>query len=146
MMRATVANMILATVTITCALAWERSTALAEPKDSPGLKLLEDIQSVITDLAEDSKPSVVSIFPIQSTGRPRDVPGERLPNPTGSGSGVIVDPDGHIITNNHVVGEAAEVEVRLSDKTKLFAHVVGKDPDTDLAVLKVTSDRPLPNA
>ena len=45
-----------------------------------------------------------------------------------------------------VVGDATEVEVRLSDKTKLFAQVVGKDPDTDLAVLKVTTDHPLPAA
>ena len=112
---------------------------------SPGLRLLEELQTVITDLAEQAKPSVVSIFPIQATGRSRDG-GERLPNSTGSGSGVIVDAAGHIITNNHVVGDAAEVEVRLSDKTKLFAQVIGKDPDTDLAVLKVTADHPLPAA
>ncbi|HET6676099.1 MAG TPA: Do family serine endopeptidase [Nitrospiraceae bacterium] len=112
------------------------------PRDSAGLQLLEDIQNVITDLAEEAKPSVVSILPVHN-GRSRDVSGERLPNPSGSGSGVIVDADGHIITNNHVVGEASEVEVRLSDKTKLFAHVVGKDPDTDLAVIKVTSEHPL---
>jgi serine protease Do len=123
--------------------------SLAAPGSSTtppaGLQLLEDIQNVITDLAEQSKPAVVSILPLQN-GRSRDVPGERAPNPSGSGSGVIVDADGHIITNNHVVGEAGEVEVRFADKTKLFAHVVGKDPDTDLAVIKVTSDRPLPSA
>jgi len=113
---------------------------------SPGLRLLEELQTVITDLAEQAKPSVVSIFPIQPTGRARDGSGERMPSSTGSGSGVIVDTAGHIITNNHVVGDAAEVEVRLSDKTKLFAQVIGKDPDTDLAVLKVTADHPLPAA
>ena len=63
-----------------------------------------------------------------------------------SGSGLIVDGEGHIVTNNHVIGDALEVEVRLSDKTKLIAQVVGKDPDTDLALLKVTPDRPLPYA
>ena len=57
-----------------------------------------------------------------------------------------VDGEGHIVTNNHVIGDALEVEVRLSDKTKLIAQVVGKDPDTDLALLKVTPDRPLPYA
>ncbi len=113
---------------------------------SPGLRLLEELQTVITDLAEQAKPSVVSIFPIQPTGRARDGSGDRMPSSTGSGSGVIVDAAGHIITNNHVVGDAAEVEVRLSDKTKLFAQVIGKDPDTDLAVLKVTADHPLPAA
>ncbi|MEZ4285019.1 MAG: trypsin-like peptidase domain-containing protein [Nitrospira sp.] len=115
----------------------------APRKTSPGLRMLEELQTVITDLAEEAKPSVVSIFPIQATGRSREA-GERMPNSTGSGSGVIVDGVGHIITNNHVVGDAAEVEVRLSDKTKLFAQVIGKDPDTDLAVLKVTTDHPLP--
>jgi serine protease Do len=115
-------------------------------KDSAGLRLLEELQTVITDLAEEAKPSVVSIFPVQTIGRSRDGSGDRVPNSTGSGSGVIVDPSGHIITNNHVVGDAAEVEVRFSDKTKLFAQVIGKDPDTDLAVLKVTADHPLPAA
>jgi serine protease Do len=108
--------------------------------------MLEEIQAVITELAEQAKPSVVNLFPITSTSRLREGPGERTPNASGSGSGLIVDSDGHIVTNNHVIGDANEIEVRFSDKTKLIAHVVGKDPDTDLAVLKVTTDRPLPSA
>jgi serine protease Do len=116
-------------------------------KDAPGIRMLEEIQAVITELAEQAKPSVVNLFPIQSLGRGRESGGERMPpNSPGSGSGLIVDSDGHIVTNNHVIGEASEVEVRLSDKTKLIAHVIGKDPDTDLALLKVTADRPLPSA
>lgn len=128
------------------------SVAIAEPgtgvafTDSPGIRLLEEIQTVITDLAEHAKPSVVNLFPLPGPGRPREGPGERMPNASGSGSGVIVDREGHIITNNHVVGDAAEIEVRLSDKTKLIAQVIGKDPDTDLALLKVTANRPLPSA
>ncbi len=119
----------------------------AEPSPGPsGLRLLEEIQSVITELAEKARPSVVSIFPVQGPGRSKEFPGERLPNAPGSGSGVIIDPEGHIVTNNHVVGDANEVEVRLSDKTKLIAQVIGKDPDTDLAVLKVTGERPFPYA
>ncbi len=114
--------------------------------DSPGIRMLEEIQSVITELAEQTKPSVVNLFPITGAGRLREGPGERTPNPSGSGSGLIVDREGHIVTNNHVIGDATEIEVRFSDKTKLIAHVIGKDPDTDLAVLKVTTDRPLPSA
>ena len=114
--------------------------------DSPGIRMLEEIQTVITELAEQAKPSVVNLFPVSSTGRLREGPGERTPNASGSGSGLIVDREGHIVTNNHVIGDATEVEVRFSDKTKLIAHVIGKDPDTDLAVLKVTTDRPLPSA
>ncbi|MEK6786740.1 MAG: Do family serine endopeptidase [Nitrospirota bacterium] len=114
--------------------------------DSPGIRMLEEIQAVITELAEQAKPSVVNLFPITSTSRLHEGSGERTPNASGSGSGLIVDSDGHIVTNNHVIGDANEVEVRFSDKTKLIAHVVGKDPDTDLAVIKVTTDRPLPSA
>lgn len=113
---------------------------------SNGLRLLEEIQTVITELAEAAKPSVVSLFPVTTSGKGRELPQERIPNVPGSGSGVIIDTEGHIITNNHVVGDSTEIEVRLSDKTKLIAQVVGKDPDTDLAVLKVTVDRPLPSA
>jgi serine protease Do len=54
-----------------------------------------------------------------------------------SGSGVIVDARGFILTNNHVVENAGEIEVRLSDDRKFPATIVGRDPKTDLAVLKV---------
>jgi len=55
----------------------------------------------------------------------------------GLGSGVIVRQDGYILTNNHVVDNAAELEVYLSDDTKYSAKVIGTDPRTDLAVLKI---------
>lgn len=126
------------------ALGGGRAEALSA--DSPGIRMLEEIQIVITELAEEAKPSVVNLFPITSAGRLREGPGERTPNASGSGSGLIVDGEGHIVTNNHVIGDASEIEVRFSDKTKLIAHVIGKDPDTDLALLKVTTDRPLPSA
>ncbi len=122
----------------------ETGAEVAPP--ATGLALLEEIQSVITDLAERAKPAVVSIMPLQGPGHSRELGAERVPNSPNSGSGVIIDLDGHIVTNNHVVGDAAEVEVRLSDKTKLYAQVIGKDQDTDLAVLKVSTDRPLPSA
>src|SRR5215468_2538100 len=64
-----------------------------------------------------------------------------------SGSGVIVDAHGFILTNNHVVENAAEIEVRLSDARKFKATVVGRDAKTDLAVLKVDAGAaPLPVA
>jgi serine protease Do len=110
--------------------------------DTGGLQRLEELQGVIIDLAERVKPSVVSVGAI----RPKDALRDRPPNAPGSGSGVIIDQEGHIITNNHVVSDATEVEVRLSDKTKFIAQVIGKDPDTDLAILKVTTDRKLPSA
>ena len=63
-----------------------------------------------------------------------------------SGSGVIVDPDGYILTNNHVIENAQDITVRLSDARKFAARLVGHDPKTDLAVLKVDSPTPLPVA
>src|SRR5512144_36352 len=63
-----------------------------------------------------------------------------------AGSGVIVDPRGYILTNNHVVENAAAIEVRLSDDRKFPATLVGRDARTDLAVLKVESPVALPVA
>jgi serine protease Do len=144
MLQILISLVFLAWLNIHSAAAGE-STA-PQSNDSPGLRLLEDIQTVFTDLAESAKPTVVNLIPLSGAGRGRDLSQERVPNASGSGSGVIIDPDGHIITNNHVIGDATEIEVRFSDKSKLIAQVVGKDLDTDLAVLKVTADHPLPSA
>src|SRR5690606_19325363 len=62
------------------------------------------------------------------------------------GSGFIIDPNGYIVTNHHVIADADEVEVVLSDGTSLDATVVGSDKDTDLALLKVETSRQLPAA
>ena len=55
----------------------------------------------------------------------------------GTGSGIVLDRDGHILTNNHVVSDSRRVEVTLADGTKLAATVVGSDPQSDLAIIKV---------
>ena len=60
------------------------------------------------------------------------------------GSGFIVDAEGHIVTNNHVVGEAAKVEVTLQDGSKYTAKIIGRDKRTDLAVLKIDTGKALP--
>ena len=57
--------------------------------------------------------------------------------PTASGSGVIISQDGYIITNNHVIDQAEKIEVTLNDKRSYIADLVGKDPTTDLALLKI---------
>ncbi len=59
----------------------------------------------------------------------------------GMGSGVIVSADGYILTNNHVVEGAGEIEVVLNDSRKAIAKVIGTDPDSDLAILKISLDR-----
>lgn len=60
------------------------------------------------------------------------------------GSGFVIDPSGIIVTNNHVIADADEVIANFSDGTKLSAEVIGKDTKTDIAILKVKSDKPLP--
>jgi serine protease Do len=85
----------------------------------------------------------------------RDFFGERGapggPNPPSPriaslGSGFIIDPSGLIVTNNHVIANAEQITVTLSDDTALQARVVGRDPVTDLALLKVAAKTPLPAA
>jgi serine protease Do len=60
------------------------------------------------------------------------------------GSGFIIDPSGYVVTNSHVVGDSGKVEVTLQDNSKYNAKIVGRDPKTDIAVLKIKVDKPLP--
>jgi serine protease Do len=61
-----------------------------------------------------------------------------------AGTGFVFDAEGYIATNNHVVADADEVTVTFHDGREIAATVVGSDPDTDLAVLKIEADEPLP--
>jgi serine protease Do len=73
-------------------------------------------------------------------GQPQGVPRRA----TALGSGFIIDPAGYVVTNNHVIDGASEVSVRLGDDSTYPAEVVGSDPQTDLALLKIKADKPLP--
>ena len=65
-------------------------------------------------------------------------------NRVGTGSGVIISPDGLIITNNHVIEDATKIEVTTNDNVRYTARLVGTDAYTDIAVLKIDVDQPLP--
>jgi len=62
---------------------------------------------------------------------------QQMPQRQGTGSGVIISPDGYIVTNNHVVDDADEIEVVLNDKREFKAKLVGTDPSTDIALIKI---------
>ncbi len=97
--------------------------------------------------AQIASPAVVSIN--TSKNRPavhsdpwlRFFNGESEDNLAGLGSGVIVSAQGHILTNNHVVEDADDIEVVLTDGRRAAAKVIGTDPDTDLALLKIQLDK-----
>lgn len=103
------------------------------------------------DAVRKAVPAVVSIFTSKEVKQPRNpflndplfrhFFGERFENESqrafSLGSGVIISPKGYIVTNQHVVEAADEIEVALADGKKFAAKVVGSDPETDLAVLKV---------
>lgn len=70
--------------------------------------------------------------------------GEQARPQVGTGSGVIISPDGYIVTNNHVIAQANQLMVTLNDNKTYEASVVGTDPNTDIALLKVETEAPLP--
>jgi S1-C subfamily serine protease len=96
------------------------------------IKLLDDEKNNI-QVYEKCSPAVVNIT---ATTLRRDFFFDVVPQ-RGAGTGVVIRPEGYIVTNHHVVGDAAKVEVTFADKTSVPAKVVGSDPDSDLAVLKV---------
>ena len=99
--------------------------------------------------ARKAAPAVVSINTSKAVRHPRSNDpwfqfffGEQGPQEqTGLGSGVIISPDGYILTNNHVVEGADDIEVTLADSRQAKARVIGTDPESDLAVLKIALDK-----
>ena len=69
--------------------------------------------------------------------------GDSAPKKIGSGSGVIISPDGYIITNEHVIEGASEIEVTINNNKAFKAKIIGSDPYTDIAVLKIEPKSPL---
>ncbi len=127
----------------------------------------QNMPNSFADLAADVGPAVVNITTSTILNRPGDelnIPqgspfddlfrefnnrnrGENPPpqrRGTALGSGFIISADGYVVTNNHVIKDADEIEIELRSGERLVATVVGTDPRTDLALLKVEADTPLP--
>jgi len=107
----------------------EAATARLEEKKESSGSGLQEFNDAITSLVEEVTPSVVNI-----AVKVRLSDGSLS---EGIGSGVIFSEDGYIITNNHVVGNAEEIIVRKTDGKEYVARLVGKNEDTDIAVIKI---------
>lgn len=144
--------------------------APAMAQDSRGA--LQTLQDAFVQVAQAVKPAVVNIATTQRPAAQEGRRGQQIPpsfrgpfreffgeefferffgqqpqrEQHSLGSGVLVDKRGYILTNNHVIEQADVIEVRLSDKRKFQATVVGKDPKTDLAVIKIDAGEGLPAA
>ena len=152
----TLATLALASTALTGVL-WQQSNAATPPATPPAIVMPRAMApSSFADLAERVSPAVVRIAVTGTTDVQSDADGKNLPpfmrrfaEPQhramrGEGSGFIVDPSGIIVTNNHVVGSAQTVTVTLTDGREMPARVLGKDARTDLAVIKIDADGPLP--
>src|SRR5690242_6654253 len=109
-----------------------------EERDTFEEELLDAYSSAVIRVVDKVGPAVVSIG-VRSQKRGAQGDGE------GAGSGVIIAPDGFILTNNHVIAGAKSIELRLTEGGTFPARVVGADPATDLAVVKV-NENGLPSA
>ena len=136
---------------------WLAQTNITTIVDSVTLKENEDSSNLSPgsyhEAVKKSMPAVVNIFTSKNSNKPagskdKNKKSDRFnqfffgdspdSDPISSlGSGVLVSPEGVIITNHHVISDADEIEVALSDNRKFKAKVVGSDPETDIAVLKI---------
>lgn len=136
-------------------------TAVAAPAPESFSSILEPVMPAVVNISTTQKIKADAMFPPFDTEQLGNDPQlrelfkqfqERFGAPgdgmsrevTSLGSGFIIDAGGTVVTNNHVIDQASEITVILNDNTRLPAKVIGHDPQTDLALLKVSTDRKLP--
>jgi serine protease Do len=126
-----------------------RLTTVTPPATPPPVRIQSGKPASFTDLVRVLAPTVVHIGTVKhQDGGPLQSwlgggPGGQA---TGLGTGVIIQPDGLILTNHHVIRQADVIQVRLEDRREYRAQVIGRDPETDLALIRIQAESPLPYA
>ncbi|MFN9727406.1 S1C family serine protease [Acidovorax sp.] len=126
-----------------------RSGAGISLLEAPATPAAQPVAGSFSAAARKAAPAVVSINTSKAVRHPRSndpwfqffFGDQGTQAQAGLGSGVIISPDGYILTNNHVVEGADEIEVTLTDRRRARAKVIGTDPDTDLAILRIELDK-----
>jgi serine protease Do len=156
--------------TLVCIVAGFGLASFLDPISAPVAQttgLVQGAPSSFSPLAKQASPSVVNISTVKVVKGRGQMPMPFAPNDPfrdffdrffkdqmpkdfkqqSLGTGFIIDKDGFILTNNHVVEKADEIKVKFSDEKEMIAKVIGRDPKTDIALIKVESDKsftPLP--
>ncbi len=127
-----------------CLAMWPMATAsagdrsLGSPRRTPVVEAVRKVQPCVVNITSEKKAASTSRWPFSQEENQR-------PRVSGMGTGVLIDPRGYILTNQHVVDKVQGVEVHLSDGTSLPARVIQQDEAMDVAVLKVEAGRLLPS-
>jgi serine protease Do len=152
--------------TLFCLIAGYGVSSLLYPISTPEAQTTSTVAAIpgsFSELAKEASPSVVNISTVKVIKGQERAPlpfgpndpfrefferffGDQLPKDfrqRSLGSGFIIDKEGLILTNNHVVEKTDEIKVTLSDKREFKAEIIGRDPKTDLALIRIKADTPL---
>ena len=120
------------------ALAWLPPAGAEHPRRTPVVEVVEKVSPAVVNIHSERQS--------HAGARAEDLfalaPSQSRVN--GMGTGILIDPRGYIITNQHVVEDVSSLRVRLADRTTATARVLARDAETDLALLKIDVNRPLP--
>jgi serine protease Do len=129
---------------------YAESEVAADVNSASSSSLNVNPNNMFVDIVKKVRPSIVSIYTSKSVKINKDNPfyyffkqqhgTDELPPQEGLGSGIIISKDGYILTNNHVVSGVDELTVKMIDKTEYKAKLIGTDPTTEVALIKIEAD------